>query len=204
MTRLCGRDGRGRSAATPRVKIPSPVLRWLRNKWQRDLVTMRERKVKAAQQHRDRKILCPRCGYDIKGAPDQPCSECGLFIESKWSEGRFAAGSGSRRMVPWIMGYLGLRTFLLYAAYAVLINPVGVAISARAWEIDPLFWVTDAAWLTHALVGLGMFVFAITKYRPFVYGPRPWAIRMLVLWVVLLLGTDGVFQHVVSVRAQGI
>lgn len=57
---------------------------------------MRVRKVKTEHPHRDRKILCPRCGYDIKGMPDRPCSECGLFIKSKWREGRFGAGAPLR------------------------------------------------------------------------------------------------------------
>lgn len=106
------------------------MLGWLRNKWQRDLVTLRERREKAAQKHRDRKILCPRCGYDIKGMPDRPCSECGLFIKSAWRAGRLGAGAPLR---------------------------VRIWVASTAWYALSAFQIAayggPLAWLTYSLTG---------------------------------------------------
>lgn len=168
------------------------MLGWLRNKWQRDLVTHRERREKAAQKHRDRKILCPRCGYDIKGMPDQPCSECGLFIESKWREGRYAAGSAGRKMIPWILGYMGIRSFLFFGIVMIAAGSLTKGINLRLWEIDPLFWVFPAVWLTHALVGVGVLALALIRRRWLVYGPRSYAVRTELAALALLLGTGEV------------
>lgn len=182
------------------------MLGWLRNKWQRDLVTHRERREKAAQKHRDRKILCPRCGYDIKGMPDQPCSECGLFIESRWREGWFGAGSAGRRAAVLVLGIIG--TYPVLMTLLVLLMSGGgyysLAISMRLWEVDPLFWISDALWFTHVLVALGILAIAIVRYRPLVHGPKSLAIRVLVVCGVLYFGTIWMAQYVASVRAEGI
>lgn len=178
------------------------MLGWLRNKWQRDLVTLRERREKAAQKHRDRKILCPRCGYDIKGMPDQPCSECGLFIESKWREGRYAAGSVGRKTIPWILGYLGAKSFLLFGIVTIVTGSLIKSLPMRPWEIEPRYWVLHVLVLNQALVGLGVLVIAITKRRWLTYGPRSYAVRTELAALALLVGSGEVMRLVARMMAD--
>jgi hypothetical protein len=171
------------------------VLRWLRNKWERDLVTMRERKVKAAQQHRDRKILCPRCGYDIKGAPDQPCSECGLFIESGWSEGRFAAGSAGRIGALWGMVAGSLHILILGMGGWLLVF-VKTGVIREMLPYAPLLYLAIAALVAHWLIAVGILAIAILRRRWLIYGPRSYAASVLIKCCLLAIGTNFIAHRV--------
>ncbi len=178
------------------------MLGWLRNKWQRDLVTLRERREEAAQKHRDRKILCPRCGYDIQGMPDRRCSECGLFVKSRWRNGRFAAGSAWRYGMLW--GAAGGSLYILIFGMGGWLLIYTPAIRVLL-PYEPLLYLAIAAFAAHWFVVAGILMFVILRQRWLIYGPRSYAVRTAALCLALVVGTgiiaDRVWQWVAATIA---
>jgi ribosomal protein L37E len=171
------------------------MLRWLCNKWQRDLVTMREKREKNTQRHHDRKILCPRCGYDIKGMPDQPCSECGLFIESRWREGWFAANSDLRWGVLIGLGALGVHR-LIFGMGIWIYMFLKFDFLRYFLATEPAIQLATVVLVTHWMTALAVIIIAIMRRRYLVHGPRAYTLRVTLLCVTLVLGT-GIVSNLV-------
>lgn len=160
------------------------MIRWLKDKWQRDLVTLRDRRKKKG---RKRKILCPRCGYDVETLPDQPCPECGLIVKSAWRTGRLGAGTDNRDMLASIgMIACGNIAFCMYFI-------IGFILLHSLWNPNPLPLVTrkDLGWI----VGVGLIAsvnalvsaYGWKRRRYFLYGPqRPSVIYAVVSLAVVL------------------
>ncbi|QKK06813.1 MAG: hypothetical protein HND58_00635 [Planctomycetota bacterium] len=164
------------------------MIRWLKDKWQRDLVTLREKREK---ERRERRILCPKCGYDVKILPDQPCPECGLFIESAWRGGWWGAGSPWRRFIPFMLGITGfnssLRPAVLLFAGLLLAQDGGTTWMTPEARVQ--YFAAGGVLVSWGLICVGTLVVAIVRRRWLMYGPRRYATRIaLILLAAVICG----------------
>jgi hypothetical protein len=166
-----------------RLRYNRTVLAWLRNKWQRDLVTLRTRR---ERERRKRKILCPRCGYDVKELLDLPCPECGLFIDPAWRNGWVGAGSSNRDMLASV-GILSSGSLAVYIALIV----IGIAIMApvTTWRPDLCRNPMPAAFLCLAfLFNAALAAHGWRNRRRFLHGPsRPTVVYVAVCLALVSL-----------------
>jgi len=173
------------------------VLTWLRDKWKRDLVTLRDRREK---EHRNRKGLCPRCGYDVEDLPGQPCPECGLFIESAWREGRLGAGSLNRDILASV-GMISSGSLASYIAFIVIsIAIMGHGLPFRAGlrkDIVPAAFLSFAFLSNAALAAYGW-----RNRRRFLHGPARPAVIYVAVCLSLTTLTFGLWALLVSLSSS--
>lgn len=162
------------------------MIRWLKDKWQRDLVTLHEKREK---ERRERKILCPKCGYDVKILPDQPCPECGQFTDSGW-RGRFGAGSPVRVVLLLYPAYMAGRSILMVPSMLVLPAIVLGKNYLPMMSDQPGRWVMVALYTTHWIVAVGVMLIVIRRRRWVMYGPRWYSVIVVAAALLLLHGTE--------------
>lgn len=172
------------------------MLTWLRDKWRRDLVTIRAGREK---ERRRRRILCPKCGYDVKDLPDQPCPECGLFIRSAWRRDWFGAGSPTRLLLPFMLGWISFSAAL--RATALLVPGYWLAMDFGIPEAHRTFYLAYGIVLvTWLAVDLAAIAVAIRQRRWMAYGPISEAMRIFLTGMVLVIGC----AHIVGLLLQSL
>lgn len=156
------------------------MVRWLKDICQRDLVTLREKREK---RHGKQKVLCPKCGYDVKILPDRPCPECGLFVHSAWRGGWWGAGSDWRAVIPFMLGIVGFNAMLRPAAllYVGMLLTQDGTMTWMTPEVRVRYFAVGGVILSWGLVSLGMLIIAIMRRRWLVYGPRRYATRTVLV-----------------------
>lgn len=170
-------------------------MRWLRNRWRRDLAIHRERRAKRL---RERKILCPRCGYDVTVPTGPRCPECGLEQDPAWRQGWLAAGSDARFNL-WLICYFTLAS--LFAKSVLIGTAIGLFVVMSKAEGRGLISSTQER---HLVLWPSMSVYVLAFItllqlervwrRRFVFGPRRRLIRFGIVTVaVVALVVVGMF-----------
>ena len=102
---------------------------------------------------RERDVLCPLCGYNLRNLTSPRCPECGERVELhiKLAEPKTAA---------WLAGVLGLSAGLgfsvLFLLLVMCLSPLDLSFLAQAWplwiggaveSVLLVMWIRKAMWL---------------------------------------------------------
>lgn len=111
---------------------------------------------------KDRTIGCPRCGYNLRGAAGEHCSECGERLELRLSSTR-------ERVGPWLVAVLALALPLGFAVIIALAGAFG-AWRSPYWNQNDTTTLGAAAAVSLCLL-VGLFVVSRRRHR-FMQRPR--------------------------------
>ncbi|MCW5775428.1 MAG: hypothetical protein KIS87_03140 [Phycisphaeraceae bacterium] len=162
------------------------MMRWLRERWLRDLAIHRERRAKWL---RERKMLCPRCGYDVTVPTGPRCPECGLEHDPAWREEWPAVGSRWRYACSAvclavsgtvIVGLFLVLGVLLAAVVATAAEERGVVSDSQAMMLAMTIVIGSLA-----LPWIALICAYSRLERRYVFGPRIRLVRLAITSAII-------------------